>query len=799
LEPLKLPSEIWKVQQRYTLPAKEDDELSSKKGAIYHVAKEITPQILHQAAEANMKGTNNIVIAPMSKETKKSATAIGWMIVGDDINIPLWTEQVQADSSGNMVDIIYIGDSSPEGLTFGQGVAGLLEKVSFMKDMRNILAAQSLEPLAVVTDKDTFKEIHAMKVAASAVYIVEGNNKIKWAETRGANRVHEGIYADTKGNTEQMLGIYAEAIREKKQEGFVKAMEIIIGVNWELVSKNPDNAETLAGMLMSVGAGNVRLTGIPNGVSPQLMSDVFGKLKNGNASLGIMRDISIEKIDDASRSTILSMLVKNDTEKGINFDGIEINLRGIQNADADKIVSWLNSISEKCAENTLITAILPEGMAGSLVSSKLRANVSVTEDFSLSDGGANKCVKVTVKKGFDLLDVLGKIKNAQGNMFEISFEEGVVINGGMLDEIAKDLKEILNETPSMVYQVARNYPRLPERKVLEAARGILLRHKVDLNTSDFAIAFSNLSGNKDKLESLLIEFNNFVKALDGAEQKSPFFDKLIDILNSNGDTAESKLNAATKVFGLVMGVSEASLTKEYLNKNGRKGFADDNDRIVFGKTLWQFENIREEVLSIEPLAFMDKNRGNYETISRAISAMRIMGEDKAADRMLIVFGLFVKEEKDSDVKKQAAVMYAGLSKDAGHSISAEMLETVLGVYSGDIKTIIQYNLTGKAPVFTNNKNVLRRMNLEDLKTPREVFAYASAAVSYGEFSYSDTANMINSAKLRLNELAAGNPSISVVETFRILDLLSDEKMKVEAREKKSLFSVQVTGALLGAG
>ncbi len=443
----------------------------------------------------------------------------------------------------------------------------------------------------------------------------------------------------------------------------------------------------------------------------------------------------------------------------------------------------------------MITAVLPSGMESSAVSSGLKSNVRITENLGLSDGGSDKCVKVTIGKGFEAMNTLDKINRMQGQMFEISFEEGAVVNGTVLSMVAEGLKSILRESPEMVYQISRNYPNLPAKNVIIDSRAILSRYVKGLDGTELAQAVKGLSD--ERIGSLLAEFEAFGKKTDTVDQNSPFFDKLKGILDERGTAP--KADTAAKVALLVMGTGEAALTKDYLETNNRKGFESDTDRLAFGQALWTFENMKDEVLAKGPANYIDiadqSMKNNKAGIACSIEALIITGKKAVAEDMLPKFLELAKNDP------AALALYAGLMNDMGKKPDAEIINAALGAYSGDMATIVRCNLKGE---WKDIGDVLERLNpaLNSntvLKTVDDFAQFAIAYVGFGDFTVSETVKALSAAQARIEQVTDKNSPAALIGEFKVLDLLSDTKTKFEKHQKKEVINSRLVSACLGAG
>jgi len=781
LKPLTIFAAIKKVQDRYASPEKNNLELLNKdNGTIYHVTPNVTPEIIRHAAYGNSAGSSNIIVAPYT-EGMPGATLLGNITVKgrDNVERAAAVYTANASARGSEAAAIYI--SVPENVSLGSCAQALFNQI-VNKNMIDILATSAnLKALVVVTDKDTFEGIRSYGTDNGAVYIVEGSRSVKWEEAQSADRVIEGIYGRDPA---AMLGIYGDALVQKKDEGFVKGMELILGVNWKLAFNNP---EALAAMLSVIGAGNIRLTGITDDVNAQALAGVFDVIKRSNPNTRVMRDLKVAKGEDPAkvREKVLSMLARNASEKGLKFDGIELNLSDVSFGAGWNAAEWLNSISEACADTVVITAILPKGMTAAAVSRDLRPNVDITEEFGRSDGGANKCVKVTIKSGFNgPMDIREKIGQGQGQMFEVSFEEGVVLNGDMLSRIAEGLKGMLRENASMVYEVSRNYPSFPSRAVVEKARLILAGHSIDLNGTDFAAAVKGLD--ERQLDAFFAELIAFGKDAGAAEQNSPFFDKLITLLSDHSSAPGARKETAAKITALIRGAGEAALVKDYLVRRSRRGFESDTDRQKFGQILWAFESVR------------DAEYNTAEDAAKAVRAMAALGETESAQKLYGKF-LALAQGSSAAVADKYAVENLQLMKLLGNTIDSVTISRIAGKATGDADIVRFYNLAGAGAGVDISAVIERGVARIDSMNADELGAFAEAVVNYGGYSYGETVETLVRIKTRLAVISEpGNP-LALVGQFRVLDLLSDERMKLEARKKKSVLNVQSFGAVLGNG
>jgi len=331
----------------------------------------------------------------------------------------------------------------------------------------------------------------------------------------------------------------------------------------------------------------------------------------------------------------------------------------------------------------------------------------------------------------------------------------------------------------MVYASSRNYPLFPEKQLMLKARGILSRYAESLEGTDFT-----MTKGKDP-EGLLSEMEALGKDTAVTEANALFLDKLAELLV---DAKSAPADTASKIAALVRGAGEGALAGDYLKENNKKGFASNDDRLAFGAALWAFENIRDRVNSEGPAKFVLNHKSDTGAVTRAINAMIILKDKAAAADMLGKFGEIAGNSPQ----------YAGLLKGAGMEFDDKTLKAAVGAYSGDMATVVEFNLTGKVEDKVI-EGALGRLNPKVLGTAFEVAQYAVAYAVYGRFSYADTASALTLSKTRLGELSAGNSQPqSLVETFRVLELLSDEKLKIETRQKKSVLDQNLVAALLGA-
>ena len=783
LKPLAVIKYINIAQERLNSLARQENALDPENGTIYHVVSEITDDVKSHA-ETGFGGANSIIVAPLSAKPARSEV----VALEDRININGTAFGLSAGkeiaANGKIITTIYM--DVPAGKTLGECAQALFGQINNKSISDALGLAASLEALVVVADKEAFKGMRSAGLKAGAAYVVEGNRDIKWNEAKEADRVIEDIYGKSR---ETMLGLYGLAKTQKNREGFMKAMELILAVPWELAATNP---KALAAMVASVGAGNIRLTGIPAEAGEGMLKEIFGSIKAEGPQIRIMRDYKAagtETLDQIKAKIMPMLLSKGAFDKGMKYDGIELDLSELTVTDAREISRWLNSISAESAESVVITALLPKYISSASVSEGLNSNVSVTEEFGKSDGGENKCVKVTIQKGFEVMDIVGKLGHGQGRMFEIAFAKDVAINGEMLEKLAEGLKGMLAETADMLYKLSRNYPSSPAKEAIVSARAALKKHNVNLASTDFEAALSGLSG--QGLENLLAELEAFAR--ENQEEGSPFFDKFIEVLNSRGTTEEARLDTARKLAGLIRGAGEAALVTDYLDSNKRKGFGATADRDAFGELLWSFEGVKDAVTAKGPEAYAEALKGNLAQLARDINIMIALGERAASDKMLEQF----KEYAQDDAAK---ALYAGLLKESGRNVNdSALVSAALSGYTGDMKIIRQYNLTGDADGIGE---ALKKLNPKiPTLSASDVIEYAKAFTSFGEFSYRDTSNMLGASKLRLEELAASEKtpvSLAEIDRFKILDLMSNERMKFSNREKKSDVNMNTTLAFLGA-
>jgi serine/threonine protein kinase/SAM-dependent methyltransferase len=695
----------------------------------------------------------------------------------------------------------------------------------------------SFVPGAIITDGLTFEAMQETSASkrrglASVAHIVDpAGRELNWQVKSKADAVVDDVMG--KG-TEDFLALCGSAVRAKTKENEVKGRDVTISIKWSLIT--PKNIDEIIKYVKELGAGNVKLTDIPDSIKAD--DSLLGLFNHAFTERGIniLRDVAVKNISDNSQAGWL---------KPGAFNGLTLDLSEMPNINLLELQAMLKNLRVQHPGALLILKLPKEYPGRQAVadicresSAKIERVFTVGLSNNERKGDDVDHVKIEVPDDVKQARMMGgKLaglitdKDLYGSSFEISIEDlsgsksdaaGNVINFAKCLENMAVLKALISDTPLTLYRLGAQYqdkdlPRDADLKdligaALAAQLGGLL---VNDNISEYAGKLQK--ADLDKL------FNAVIAKASGKSQ--PVWFKAVKLAaegNAAGTDAAKRVDAAAKIVSLIKGTAEQGLISANKDSRDKIGFEDPEQERLFARALLagaveSRPAVEEEALkATTELPVLLRLMSVLETLDEKEDLMRVMQRfierfnelnTGAADINTLKAGLrFIylvkvysarKDNRDFDIKPildfakkmnlgQVAGKFPELSGSIEYFVAmqslAEMDKSTYGAIAADPS--VKPSPAALAAMSSST-------NAEDLGI------YIEALRQYIGTGGQEDVRAFNTALKRLIDASRGAGPLVKAELARVLDMYADLKTPTVKEKANTIRSASVE-ALLGA-
>jgi pyruvate,water dikinase len=305
---------------------------------------------------------------------------------------------------------------------------------------------------------------------------------------------------------------------------------------------------------------------------------------------------------------------------------------------------------------------------------------------------------------------------------------------------------------------------------------------------------------------------SFEISLDGDVLQLSAIGDMISGLMNRINEKPSVIYEEARAAGMTAGIEVYKEIRALLHATGIMVEGKDFEAAVRGKDLDQFLKKMEQLKGMpgvrgtlleskaeEILKEAEKPEMKERAAAKLAALLKGSGEAMLVNRYLELKGRS-GFEKEEDHHAFGALLWT--MGDAGVIFLATekeffMPEEARLTGNAAIDRLAQYIHTGAGEAEV--PGILNRLRSRVGTMPgHEAAIYAQAYAKYGQFGYFETLGVINEARSRVQSQAGPDP-LSLVDSFRLLELLSDEKLRLEQKMKPAAgVNTKTMAALLGA-
>lgn len=627
-----------------------------------------------------------------------------------------------------------------------------------------------------------YRELSRAGLVPGSSYVVNGSaDDMNWSEGKKVDLFQPGLFEKPAA---YLMSLFDNVARRAHRIRLIKGQDLTLTLSWKFLSAalaSDESRRLFAGVAGRMQAGNIRIIDVPQNLPGETWQRMLAQLRaDGLKVLG--RVVVRDALDQALAERVLSQIAADPSSADARYGGMEIDMSGILST-VSEVAAWLNDIARQRPQARL-TVVLPRFVRADELQPLLHDGIAIAADSASLGTGTGKCLKVTVEKGFDLVRLIEQVKNGDADMVEIVMRTDV-LNAETIGRLADAVRDIINN-PRSVYETALQADSIPGIRVYrDRIRSFLSGYGISLSAGDFRAAAASLG---ERTGPFLSDAAAAAKALRRGPSAGQLGSDMEELLADQGTTPAARQECAARILALLKGTGETILVRHHLETHDMKGFDSDNDRIAFGRSIWAMDEAAAAYADKTPEAVAAACGTDAARWTAAIRSLRAAGNTAAAERLLVLMRETVLSHPE------LATSYL-LAAELDHP-DAQIIALVPAAGSTSVAKIRRYLVAGEYA--DEIGELLKQVQPAALNDQEDLTVCARACVRYGALSYEDTRSLLNAIKDRLAAISDAKEPLSVAGMFEVLELLANERLKIDRSSKTKLLDLRAMTALLGA-